>query len=339
MDLQPKSGITRKWASDPSLEFWENLTQHWDHQQKTNVCLYASSDLPTVIVCPHSSQKHSSKSIPAIQKLLLIQKHSSRADCFCNSNFGFANQPAGRTQEGWTDCYRLSAKNIHPKAFQLSKNFCPSENIPVVLTASATATSGSSTSPQERRNTRQATGPPRSGPTRLNGFVYTQQSSVACCWVLPQWKSSLSISSQCKAQDSTRSCGSGEPSRQFHWKPRSSGSADEASPVFWRFRTWPYETTNEIDKIKARFSELTNILDEPRTADRLLSAEVVTLEKKQPKRPKGSKVRNTGVNTDTVSASESCSTTCHHLGGFQSEFRCLRSKLLRESQNSKPKTL
>ena len=41
-----------------------------------------------------------------------------------------------------------------------------------------------------------------------------------------------------------------------------------------------YEATNEIDKLKARVSELTEMLDECRTANRLLSAEVVTLEKK-----------------------------------------------------------
>ena len=150
MDLQPKSGITRNWASDPSLDFRENLTQHWDHQQQINVCLYASSDEPTVIVCPLKTfiQKHSS------YPKTFIQKFSNRADCFCNSNFGFDNQPARRTQEGWIDFYRLSAKNIHPKAFQLSKNFCPAKNIPVVLTASATATSGLPTSPQVGRNTR-----------------------------------------------------------------------------------------------------------------------------------------------------------------------------------------
>ena len=79
------------------------------------------------------------------------------------------------------------------------------------------------------------------------------------------------------------------------------------------------------------------MLDESRRANRLLSAEVVTLEKKQPKRQKTSKVCNTGLNTDTVSASASCLTTCRHLIVLQSEFRSLRSQLLRETPNFKPK--
>ena len=49
-------------------------------------------------------------------------------------------------------------------------------------------------------------------------------------------------------------------------------------------------------------------------------------------------VVNIGVNTDIVSASASCS-TCRHLRGLQSEFRSLRSQLLRGSQNSKPKKI
>ena len=52
--------------------------------------------------------------------------------------------------------------------------FCPpSKNIPVVQTASATAASGSRSSPLEGSNSRQAMGPPRNGPLRLNGLVYS----------------------------------------------------------------------------------------------------------------------------------------------------------------------
>ena len=41
-----------------------------------------------------------------------------------------------------------------------------------------------------------------------------------------------------------------------------------------------YNATKEIGKLKARIFELTDMLDKSRTASRLLSAEVVTLEKK-----------------------------------------------------------
>ena len=100
-----------------------------------------------------------------------------------------------------------------------------------------------------------------------------------------------------------------------------------------------YDATNEIDNLKARVSELNDMLEESRTANCLLSAEVLTLEKKQHRRQKTFKVRNTDVNTDNVSASASWSTTCCQLRVLQSEFRSLRSQLLRESQNSKPKNI
>ena len=49
MDLQPKSRKAGNGASDQSLEFREKLTQHWDHEQQTDVCSSASSDEMTVI--------------------------------------------------------------------------------------------------------------------------------------------------------------------------------------------------------------------------------------------------------------------------------------------------
>ena len=49
MDSQSSSGIIENWASDQSLEFRENLTQHRDHQQQTAVSSSASSDEMTVI--------------------------------------------------------------------------------------------------------------------------------------------------------------------------------------------------------------------------------------------------------------------------------------------------
>ena len=48
-------------------------------------------------------------------------------------------------------------------------------------------------------------------------------------------------------------------------------------------------------------------------------------------------VVNTGVNTDIVSASASCSTTCRHLRGLQSEFRSLRSQLPKSSISNEQK--
>ena len=54
MDSPPNSGITGSVASDQSLEFRENLTQHRYNQQQTDVCSSASSDEMPVIFFPPS---------------------------------------------------------------------------------------------------------------------------------------------------------------------------------------------------------------------------------------------------------------------------------------------
>ena len=86
---------------------------------------------------------------------------------------------------------RLLSFVRHPKTFQSCLN------------ASATAASGSRTSPQEGGNTCQAVDPLRNRPIRLNGLVYSQNLRAVLRrveLVEPQWKISLSGSSQSKGR-------------------------------------------------------------------------------------------------------------------------------------------
>ncbi|XP_075258679.1 uncharacterized protein LOC142350654 [Convolutriloba macropyga] len=221
--------------------------------------------------------------------------------------------------------------------------FCPpSKNIPVVQTASATAASGSRSSPLEGSNSRQAMGPPRNGPLRLNGLVYSANLHAVLRVVEFYRNGKVRLQDPYNARRRPLL----DPADLVAIPVDNSAENRDLRDQLIRLRRSReaherdlYQATNEIDKLKARISELNQMLDDSRTANRLLSAKVVTLEKKQPKKPKSSKVRNAGVNTDTMSASESCSTTCRHLRGLQNEFRSLRSQLLRGNHNPQNKKI
>ena len=187
---------------------------------------------------------------------------------------------------------------------------------------------GSQASPQEGGNTRQAMGPPRNGPIQLIGLVYSPNLHAVLRFVEFYRKEKLRLQDLYNAArrhllDTVDLVAipvdNSAENRNLRIQLRRLRQSREANE---RDR---YDATDDIDKIKARVFELTDMLEESRTANLLLSAEFVTLKKKQPKRPKTSIVRNTGLNTDTVSASGSFSMTCCYLRGVQIEFRSLRS--------------
>ena len=221
--------------------------------------------------------------------------------------------------------------------------FCPPfKNILVVTTVSVTANSGSQASPQEGGNTRHAIGPPRNCPIQLIGLVFSPNLHAVLRFVELYHKGKVRIQDLYNARRRPLldtldlvaipvdiSTGNHNLRDQLI-RLRQSREANERDR---------YDTTDDLDKIKAHVFKLTNMLDESRAASLLLFAEVFTLKKKQTKRPKISKVHNTGANTDTVSASGSFSKTYRHLRGVQSEFRSLHSQLLRGSQISKPQKI
>ena len=96
-----------------------------------------------------------------------------------------------------------------------------------------------------------------------------------------------------------------------------------------------YDATEQLDKLKTRISELNQMLEDSRTANRLLSAEVVDLEKRQLKRRKAPRVRNAAVNRD----SGSLRAVLHHLPSSRSPpTRCSFPDVFRVAQSSANKT-
>ena len=142
--------------------------------------------------------------------------------------------------------------------------FCPpSKNIPVVPTASATAASRAN--PQEGGNTRQAMGPPRNGPIRLNGLVHSPNLH-AVLRVVEFYRNG-----KIRFQDphNARRRPLLDPVDLVAIPVDNSAENRDLRDQLIRLRRSReahgrdlFNATNEIDKLKARLSELTDMLDE-----------------------------------------------------------------------------
>ena len=135
-----------------------------------SVNIMPASPGPDILLDPDRLSSVSSSAIPLLDDNMDPQPSSViTGNGASDQSLVFrANLTKHRDHQRQTDVSSPASSN------EMTVIFCPpSKNIPVVLTASATAASGSQASPRGGGRTRQAMGPPGNGPFRLNGLVYS----------------------------------------------------------------------------------------------------------------------------------------------------------------------